>query len=133
MGQLNSINKINYEDMQIVINSNDYLIINTLELDNQECLILNTLSPEKEITEINKYLKDNKKIKIVIYGENSVDNKIIDKYNQLYKLGFVNLYVYIGGLFEWLLLQDIYGDEEFPTTNKIIDILKYKGKNKIIK
>jgi len=38
-----------------------------------------------------------------------------------------NLYVYIGGLFEWLLLQDIYGDEEFPTTSKIIDILKYKG------
>jgi hypothetical protein len=41
------------------------------------------------------------------------------------------LYVYIGGLFEWLLLQDIYGDEEFPTTAKIIDILKYKGTSHI--
>ena len=43
------------------------------------------------------------------------------------ELGFKNIYVYIGGIFEWLLLQDIYGDEQFPTTIKIIDILKYKG------
>ena len=41
-------------------------------------------------------------------------------------LGFINVYMYSGGLFEWLLLQDIYGDEEFPTTKKDIDILKYK-------
>jgi len=24
------------------------------------------------------------------------------------------------------LLQDIYGDDEFPTTRKMLDILKYK-------
>ena len=30
-------------------------------------------------------------------------------------------------MFEWLLLQDIYGDDEFPTTTKELDILKYKG------
>ena len=28
--------------------------------------------------------------------------------------------------FEWILLQDIYGDENFPTTKKILDILKYR-------
>ena len=56
-------------------------------------------------------------------------SKTAKKDNQLYKLGFTNLYVYVGGLFEWLLLQDIYGDDEFPTTTKIIDILKYKGKS----
>lgn len=132
MGQINSINKINYEDMQKIINNNhNYLIINTLDTNNQNCLILNTVTPEKEISELNRYLKENKEIKIVIYGENSIDDKIVIKYNQLYKLGFQNLYVYIGGLFEWLLLQDIYGDSEFPTTNQILDILKYKGKRKI--
>ena len=26
----------------------------------------------------------------------------------------------------WLHLQDIYGDKDFPTTNKELDILKYK-------
>ena len=95
----------------------------------QSCLIKNTLSPEKETEEITRNLRENKNINIVIYGENTIDSKVIDKYNQLYKLGFMNLFVYIGGLFEWLLLQDIYGDDEFPTTSKIVDILKYKGKS----
>ena len=109
------------------------MLINTLDNDKQECLIKNTISASNEEELINKYLKRNKSIKILIYGENCSDNKVISKYNQLYKLGFVNLYVYLGGIFEWLLLQDIYGDDEFPTTSKIIDLLKYGGINKVIK
>lgn len=138
MGNSQSINKINFESVQNIINNNiicgQFIIINTLENNNQDCLIKNTLSPEEEIGALNNYLKNNKSINILIYGENCCDTKVIDKFNQLYKLGFSNLYIYIGGLFEWLLLQDIYGDDEFPTTTKIIDILKYKGKsNKFIK
>jgi len=134
MGQNISINRINFENIQKLIknkntNTNDYLLINTLANDNQECLILNTISANNEVEIINNYLKSNKKnVNIIIYGMNCSDISIVKKYNQLYKLGFKNLYIYIGGLFEWLLLQDIYGDEEFPTTNKILDILKYKGK-----
>ena len=41
-------------------------------------------------------------------------------------LGFTNIALYLGGLFEWLLLQDIFGFDNFPTTTKTIDILKYK-------
>ena len=138
MGNSQSINKINFESVQNIINNNitcgQFMIINTLENNNQNCLIKNTLSPEEEISALNNYLKNNKSINILIYGENCCDTKVIDKFNQLYKLGFSNIYIYIGGLFEWLLLQDIYGDDEFPTTTKIIDILKYKGKsNKFIK
>jgi 23S rRNA pseudoU1915 N3-methylase RlmH len=138
MGNSQSINKINFESVQNIINNNitcgQFMIINTLENNNQNCLIKNTLSPEEEISALNNYLKNNKSINILIYGENCCDTKVIDKFNQLYKLGFTNIYIYIGGLFEWLLLQDIYGDDEFPTTTKIIDILKYKGKsNKFIK
>lgn len=137
MGNSHSINKINFESVQTIINNNTtcgkFIIINTLENNNQECLIKNTLSPEEEINALNNYLKNDKTINILIYGENCCDIKVIDKFNQLYNLGFSNLYIYIGGLFEWLLLQDIYGDDEFPTTSKIIDILKYKGKsNKFI-
>jgi len=132
MGINHSINKLNFESMQNIINNNTtkgrFIIINTLDAYNQGCLIKKTILPEREIEELNKYLRDDKNINIVIYGENSSDSKVIDKYNQLYKLGFLNLHVYIGGLFEWLLLQDIYGDDEFPTTTKMIDILKYKGK-----
>jgi 23S rRNA pseudoU1915 N3-methylase RlmH len=134
LNQSHSVNKLNFESVQNIINKNttqQFLIINTLENNNQDCLIKNTITPEKEIELLNYYLKENKKINILIYGENCSDNKVINKYNQLYQLGFSNLYIYIGGLFEWLLLQDIYGDDEFPTTNKILDILKYKGKQTI--
>ena len=37
------------------------------------------------------------------------------------------MYIYSGGLFEWLLLQDVYGKDEFPTMGCELDILKYKG------
>jgi len=36
------------------------------------------------------------------------------------------VYIYKGGLFEWMLLQDIYGEDEFPTTSKQMDILLYR-------
>ena len=70
-------------------------------------------------------------MKIIVYGKNSNDEKIYKKYNQLVSLGFYNVYIYIGGLFEWLLLQDIYGETDFPTTKKELDILKYKP-NKLL-
>tara|TARA_B100000902_G_C27316139_1_gene921433 strand:+ start:364 stop:774 length:411 start_codon:yes stop_codon:yes gene_type:complete len=134
INQSQTINKLNFESVQNIINKNTketFLIISTLANDNQNCLIKNTITPEKEIELLNYYLKENKKICILIYGENCSDNKVVYKYNQLYQLGFINLYIYIGGLFEWLLLQDVYGHDEFPTSNRILDILKYKGKQLI--
>jgi len=128
-----SIRKINYEDIQYVIkNPEAYLIINTLNETEQGCLIPNTINIKNEEGLINKCIQyGNKKIKIIIYGRNSNDEKIYDKYQQLLTLGFYNVYIYSGGLFEWLLLQDIYGADEFPTTKKELDILKFKS-NKIL-
>jgi hypothetical protein len=105
MGNNNSINKVNFEYIQKCINygSEKILLINTLDYGKQECLIKNSIHALKEEEILNNCLKNNRVIKIIIYGENCTDNKVIVKYNQLYKLGFVNLYVYIGGLFEWLL------------------------------
>ena len=124
---------INFEDMQsIVIDNhlkNEYMIINTLDPHQQTCLIAGTLNIESEIDQLNHNLKNNKDIRIVIYGMNAADTNSIKKYDQLIKLGFYYVYIYSGGLFEWLLLQDIYGPEMFPTTvTKDIDFLKYKGK-----
>ena len=56
---------------------------------------------------------------------------IYDKYEQLVKLGFRNVYLYPGGMFEWLCLQDIYSSELFSTTKKELDILKYKPQSKL--
>lgn len=122
--------KIGYEDILYVLkNSDQYHIINTLSAENQECLIKNTLSIQNEIYIFDNYIKEQKfNIKIIIYGSNSCDVSVDKKYKQLTEIGFNNIYIYTGGLFEWLLLQDIYGKNEFPTTSNIIDILKYRPK-----
>ncbi len=121
-----SIKKINFEDMQDCISNKDkYIIINTLTESNQSCLINGTITAEKEVSVINNEIKNHNRC-IIIYGKNCNDNKIFEKAEQLNKLGLFNCCVYVGGLFEWLCLQDIYGKDEFPTTINELDILKYK-------
>ena len=132
MGNTLSLNKINFEDMQSLINDNNILIINTLTNTDQICLIKGTINAENETKIINEQLQSrNIRRIIVIYGKNCLDDSIVSKYKQLLGLGFTNIYVYPGGMFEWLCLQDIYGFELFPTTKKELDILKYKG-NKVL-
>lgn len=130
MGNSNSINRVNFESVKTIIQNNDYIIINTMPNNKQDLLIEKTISISQEENMLNILLKNNKQKKILIYGENSCDISLVKKYNQLNKLGFTNLFLYIGGLFEWLLLNDIYGSQEFPIINKnndiIIDILKFK-------
>jgi hypothetical protein len=128
MGNRASVQKINFEDMQYAISDNESIIINTLNNDMQDCLIQKTISVRDEVELLNHYLQTNTGVRIIIYGINASDETIVSKYNQLVGLGFYNVFVYPGGLFEWLLLQDIYGSETFQTTKKELDILKYKGR-----
>jgi len=123
--------KISFEDLQIALsNSNDYIILNTLPTNRQMCLIKNTLPYQTEETVINEFLNnyDFESKKFIIYGENTNDDTVDEKYSQITGLGFTNVYLYRGGMFEWLTLQDIYGTDEFPTTSKLLDILQYKPK-----
>jgi len=120
------IKNFNFEEMLIEINNNSNIIINTMDENNQECLIPNTIAPYQEVKLLNECLNDNKNQKIIIYGTNNNDEKIFIKYQQLIGLGFTNVSIYIGGMFEWLLLQEIYGIDKFPTTTSELDILKYK-------
>jgi hypothetical protein len=134
MGNSQSIQKINFEDVQYVLKNTEsqYILINTLHETDQLCLLPNTVQANQEEMIINKYLKNGlKNIGIIIYGRNCNDEKIYTKYTQLTSLGFYNVYIYTGGVFEWLTLQDIYGVNEFPTTKKELDLLKYKP-NKIL-
>jgi hypothetical protein len=150
MGNNQTIKKINYEDIQNILSNKNtilytslyqtssekdnihptnskYILINTLGIHEQDCLILNTLNANNETDIINHYLSTNRNINIIVYGKNVNDETVTKKCQQLNSLGFYNIFVYLGGLFEWLLLQDIYGDELFPTNIKITDILKYKS------
>ena len=121
---ISSIKYINFEFVQK--NQPTCILINTLSAMDQSCLIVGTIPANDEETKINEYVCTNKKIDIIIYGKNSTDMSPINKATQLRTLGFTNVSVYIGGLFEWLLLQDIYGKTEFKTTSHVLDILKYK-------
>ena len=129
MGNQSSIaKKVNFEDLQDIIkNKKKALIINTLDPSEQNCLISKTTIISNEENIINTYLRKNKHINIIIYGKNAHQTKLFKKYEQLLKLGFMNVYIYPGGLFEWLCLQDIYGSENFPTTSDELDILKFKA------
>lgn len=131
--KISSTIKINFEDIQYVLkNPEGYLLINTLSETEQDCLILNTMNIKNEETIINNCIKNGRKdVKIIIYGKNCNDENIYNKYNQLTSLGFYNVYIYVGGMFEWLTLQDIYGENEFNTTTKQLDIIKYKP-NKVL-
>ena len=56
MGNIQSINKINFEDIQKII-KNDYnaIIINTLSINNQDCLIKKTIHGLEEENVLNSY------------------------------------------------------------------------------
>ena len=139
MGSGVSISKVNYEDMQgaykteksnyHATSTHSRLLINTLPPGMQGCLIPGTMPIDEEEVAINAMLSaasDGKSREIIVYGKNSSDDTVHKKYQQLMGLGFRNVCVYPGGMFEWLLLQDIYGAASFPTTSKELDPLKYK-------
>jgi hypothetical protein len=142
---------INFEDVQSIIgvsgsgsksrSYHQFLLISTLDASKQEHLIKNTISAQEEEEKINEIISgkndDAEDIILVVYGKHATDEKVITKYNQLKGLGFSTVLVYPGGVFEWLMLQDIYGSELFPTnknntsttnTNKCLDtdLLEYR-------
>jgi hypothetical protein len=145
MGSNHSKNKINYEDMQYACNNafnnknsgKKYAIINTMDKTWQSCLIQSTIPIQEEEEMINGVLKNkysnlnSNDITIIVYGTNSNDERIYSKYEQLVKLGIKNVFIYTGGMFEWLLLQDIYGRDLFPTTSRELGILKYKSRKQL--
>ena len=103
----------------------------------QSCLIQSTIPIQEEEEMINGLLNskhsnsNSNDITVIVYGTNSNDESIYSKYEQLVKLGIKNVFIYTGGMFEWLLLQDIYGRDLFPTTSRELDILKYKPRKQL--
>ena len=124
-----TIQKIGFEDIKYAICHKEYLLINTMDSQSQGCLIVGTISSGEEEGLINNILEESSEgsTKIILYGRNSMDLSVERKAEQFFSLGFRDVFVYSGGIFEWLLLQDIYGSGEFPTTGYCRDHLKYRG------
>ena len=126
MGQTSSVLKCSFQELQK--KTGEFILINTLPLHKQSYLIKGTLSALEESQRINEYLYKNKKIQIIIYGLDSQDPSISKKYIQLKSLGFENVSIYMGGIFEWALLQEVYGSN-FPTEGSISDPMDIYKKN----
>ena len=120
--------RANFEDVQSA--QETALLISVFTTDEQSILIAGTIRINDEVAAVEDALK--RKIPIIVYGKNVDDLAAIAKCSQLQSLGSKQ-YLYAGGLFEWLLLQDIYGNELFPTTNITVDILRYKPKSLLMK
>jgi hypothetical protein len=119
-----------FEDIHVALKEpENFILINTLINSEQDCLIKNTISSHTEETQINNLIQkyEFKRYHIIVYGKNATDESADKKCSQLVGLGFSKVYLYRGGMFEWMLLQDIYGKPEFPTTTHVLDILKFRG------
>jgi len=124
-----AIKKVNFDDIIMISKDSKHFLIHVMEKEDEDLLIKGTLSINEEIEKMNSLLSSEKmNVTIVIYGKNTDDvSKVIGRYRQLNDMGFSNVYVYLGGLFEWLLLQEIYGNDEIKTNNICKkNILDYK-------
>ena len=133
MGGNISIPKASVHEMQNVAKSTinkTCILISTLPSHLQHCLIPTTLSIENEEEIINASISNKLNASIYVYGMNNNDDSVLTKYKQLISLGCSNVYIYHGGMFEWLLLQEVYGEEEFPTNGEELDILKFAPSSK---
>lgn len=131
MGNTQSLQKISFQDMIHCVEQK-YTIITVMKYDDNLCLIKGTVPIINEESVINQIYSTDLSTPIIIYGYNNCDENVIKKYIQLKELGFKNIYVYPGGMFEWLLLQDIYTDNYIKTNLKEMNLLKYRPENLII-
>jgi hypothetical protein len=102
------------------------ILITTITDNHGSHRIKNTLSPDTEVEIINQHLASSENTEIIVYGLNCADTSVFNKYEQLISFGFTNVFIYCGGIFEWMLLQDVYGADTFHINHAVDDMLKYK-------
>jgi len=122
--------RVGFDDVLLAVGQPEtYLLINTLPVQEQSCLIFSTVSIAEEEVMINQLISSYKHHDktVILYGKNGADTSVDRKYQQLTGLGFRNVFVYAGGMLEWMLLQDAFGKDEFPTTSTLLDLLRFQA------
>lgn len=131
--------KISPAEMQTILKTPEkYIMIHTLTSEYQDYVIPGTVQDTREESVINEMLNriDIPDKPIIVYGKNVRDETPVTKANQLKSLGIREISIYSGGMFEWLLLNEVYGPTEFPVKvqtdhyhhqpQKMHDIWKYQ-------
>ena len=115
------------------------LIFGTLTSEEEEAVINGML--DEGMNENTQHSEDGMLVSlddvlIVVYGQGCGDESVLKKVKLLRSLGFGNTFCYLGGMMEWLLLRDIYGEVEFPlmsgVVSKNVDPLFYKMERKLV-
>lgn len=122
--------RVGFDDVLLALQQPEkYMLINTLPVHEQSCLIRSTVSIADEESLMNQCITSYKHHSqtVIIYGKNCADVTVDRKYQQLVNLGFREVFVYAGGMLEWMLLQDAFGKEEFPTTSVLLDLLRFQA------
>ena len=122
--------RVGFDDVLLAVRQPEtYLLINTLPVQEQSCLICSTVSIAEEEVMINQLISSYKHHDktVILYGKNGADTNVDRKYQQLAGLGFRNVFVYAGGMLEWMLLQDAFGKDDFPTTSELLDLLRFQA------
>ena len=131
MGVGPSVVRVNFEDVKAIASSSPNsqspkYLVSTLADSNQACLIDKTLTPADEVRILNECIRKGAvDCTIIVYGKDCSDMTIDKKAAKLQGLGFRNVCTYAGGMLEWLLLQEIYGKDHFPTRGSERDLLRY--------
>ena len=126
MGQTSSYPICSFQELQT--RKDAFILLNTLPLNRQSYLIKGTLPGLEESVKMNEYLYKNKNIPVILYGLDCNDTSVLKKFAQLKTLGFMNVSIYRGGLFEWSMLQEVYGSN-FPTDGTLPDPMDVYKKN----
>ena len=86
---------IDFQDMNYAIDKG-FILITTLDVNESQNLIKNTISPSCEEEKINNLIENNDLSSyIIIYGRNSNDSKIYNKYRELKNFGFDKVFIRI--------------------------------------
>lgn len=129
--------RVSYETVLSLAGTADVIVISTLAETFQGCLIPHTVACSHEEKCVNDVLERKKQglYTVIVYGENHLDPTVERKCAQMRVMGFKSIYMYAGGMFEWLLLHEVYGGENFPVAMAgssrtcVPDILAFKPKD----
>lgn len=108
----------------ITDNSAKVILLASPLVDAKMWRIDGTLTPEMEEREINRMIQNYSSSgkapeeKIVYYGLNSVDRSPDEQAAKLARHG-IEASVYRGGMFEWLLLREIFGADNYPVVSTL--------------
>jgi hypothetical protein len=127
-----SLRRVGFDDVLLAIQQPEvYLLIDTLPSHEQSCLIPTTVCITEEEALMNRLISSyqHHTKTVIVYGKNCADTSVDRKYAQLLQLGFQQVYVYAGGMLEWMLLQDAFGKDAFPTSSDLLDLLRFQAPN----